>query len=507
MVTLLVITGFGARYIKKAFFPNFTYNQVYVEYSLPQGYSTGALKRDMSSIQSELLKKDYIKNVTYSLGATPSRYNLVRTMGEMATGYGEFIIDFTDYDNLLKYKDSIAVFMRDNYPDADSRVKQYNLILSTSHLVEVMFTGPDPQVLRTLAKKAEAVISQSDKVRNLINDWQPPGKRFVVDYSQEMAKRAGVSRLDISSSILAATDGIPVTSYFEDDRTYPVLLKTANADESKIDELVNIPVWGMLSFNLPVSELIKQEAKPDEVKERILSATPLSKLINGVSVSWEEQLIRRYNGERAITVKCDPVEGYSASKVRSELVDEIESIELPEGYEMSWRGEFYSQQKAMKYIIMFLPVGIILMVILLIALFKDYKKPLIILFSIPFASIGIIAGMVLTQKDFGFVAIVGALGLIGMMIKNGVVLIEQIEMEIKDGKNGYIAIVSSAVSRLRPVIMASFTTILGMIPLLGDAMFGGMAVTIMGGLFVGTLITLVFISVLYALFFGIKKES
>ena len=196
--------------------------------------------------------------------------------------------------------------------------------------------------------------------------------------------------------------------------------------------------------------------------------------------------------------------GIGTEAARKAIAEKIEQMKLPNGYSISWEGEKKASDQSMKYLFNSFPLAVILMIGILILLFKDYKKPAIIFCCIPLILVGVIPTVLITGKPFGFVAIVGVLGLIGMMIKNGIVLMDEINLEIESGIPPRRALIQSSKSRLRPVMMASLTTILGMIPLVPDAMFGSLAVTIMGGLFVGTLITLIFIPILYALFFKIK---
>ena len=218
-------------------------------------------------------------------------------------------------------------------------------------------------------------------------------------------------------------------------------------------------------------------------------------------------MVRRYNGNRAIKAQCNTTEQVTAEQLRQRLVPEINQIDLPDGYTMTWQGEYEASSEAQKYLFANVPLAIVLMIGILIALFKDYKKPLIIILCLPLAFIGIVSAMLISGKEFGFVAIVGTLGLIGMMIKNGVVLIDEITLLIEKGTDPFQALIDASILRFRPVIMASFTTILGMIPLVGDDMFGSMAVTIMGGLFVGTIITLIVIPLFYSLLFKIRADK
>jgi multidrug efflux pump subunit AcrB len=242
----------------------------------------------------------------------------------------------------------------------------------------------------------------------------------------------------------------------------------------------------------------------EQVIDRLIRTTPLKQVAKAVELKWEEPIVMRYNGQRQQRVQCSPRPGVGTEEARQAIAQKIENMKLPNGYSISWQGEKMASDRSMKYLFNGFPLAIILIITILIMLFKDYKKPTIIFCCIPLIFVGVIPAVLLTGKPFGFVAIVGVLGLIGMMIKNGIVLMDEINLQIAEGTVPRAAVVNSSKSRLRPVMMASLTTILGMIPLIPDAMFGSLAVTIMGGLFVGTLITLIFIPVLYALFFKIK---
>lgn len=238
-----------------------------------------------------------------------------------------------------------------------------------------------------------------------------------------------------------------------------------------------------------------------------MATTPLRQISKHIDICWEDPVIPRYNGQRSQRVQCSPIPGLETEKARQSIAAQIESIPLPEGYTLQWQGERRASTESMEYLFKNFPLAIILMIAILIMLFKDYRKPLIIFCCIPFIVVGVVAVMLLTGQTFNFVAIVGTLGLIGMLIKNGIVLMDEINLQIGKGVEPITALIDSSQSRLRPVMMASLTTILGMIPLLPDAMFGSLAASIMGGLLFATLITLIFIPILYALFFHIQKKA
>ena len=239
----------------------------------------------------------------------------------------------------------------------------------------------------------------------------------------------------------------------------------------------------------------------NEIIETAMQTTPLRQVSNGINIKWEDPVVPRYNGQRSQSVMCNPVVGVETEKARLSIAEQVENIPLPDGYSIRWKGEKDASTQTMKYLFLNIPLGIVLMIAILIMLLKDYKKPMIIICCIPLLAIGIVGAMLITGQSFTFCAIVGALGLVGMLIKNCIVLIDEINSQIESGKDTTEALISSSESRLRPVMMASLTTILGMIPLLSDAMFGSMAATIMGGLLFSTFAVLLYLPIFYALYF------
>jgi len=289
-------------------------------------------------------------------------------------------------------------------------------------------------------------------------------------------------------------------------------LKCLDGQGKPIEDLGNTQVFSTLpSLNGLLNEEIMVKLKAgtlskEELIESLMGSTPLKQISKGIDVRWEDPVVPRYNGQRSQRVQCSPVPGVETEKARLAVAEKLEQIELPAGYSLQWQGEKNASDQSMKYLFQNFPLAIILMIAILIMLFKDYRKPIIIFCCIPMIFVGVVAVMLLTGKVFNFVAIVGTLGLIGMLIKNGIVLMDEITLQINEGVEPITALIDSSQSRLRPVMMASLTTILGMIPLLSDAMFGSLAAAIMGGLLCSTLITLLFIPILYALFFKIKNN-
>lgn len=509
---LVVASIFSYQLLPQGFFPDMEYNQLYIEYKLPEGTVTQTVKEDLDQLSQFLRENDKVTHITTSIGGTPTRYNLVRSMAIPSMSYGELIVDFESPNAAVNSLEAIQNHLVENFPHAYARVKRYNLMYE-KFPVSVEFTGPDPEVLRNLTGQAQEIMKANSKTVLESIDWEPKVPVVVVNYNQPAARALGLSRKDIAISLLAATEGIPTGEFYEGRDRYTIYLKTVKEPGKPLENLNNAQVFGMIP---PFENLVNKETvmglmsgsvTEEDVISELLRTVPLSQAVNGIQIEWHDPLVIRSNGQRAMRAECEPAPGISAQAARESILKDIEAIELPAGYALEWQGEHKASEESTKYLFKNFPLAIILMIAILILLFKDYKKPMVIMSCIPLILIGVVFGMLLSGKEFGFVAIVGILGLIGMMIKNGVVLMEEIEDQLSTGKDSMQALLDSSSVRFRPVMMASVTTILGMIPLLSDALFGSLAVTIMGGLLVGTLIILMFIPVLYAIFFGIKIDK
>ena len=508
-IGLVLLSVWSYRFLNQAFFPDMEYDQLYMEYKLPEGTNHTQVAQDLAEINEYLKTRKEVTHITTAIGGTPSRYNLVRSVATPSLSYGELIIDFETPKALVENIDDIQKELNKRYPDAYIKLKRYNLMFK-KYPIEICFSGPDPSVLHRLADSAMAVIAASDKVYLPTSDWEPQVPVLSVNYDQPSARTTALSRSDVATSILAYTSGIPIATFYDGIHNESIVLKCTDAQGNDLDRIDNVPVFGIMpNFNnllnrSTLQKLLSGAIDKDNIIEMITQTTPLKQVAKAVELKWEEPVVMRYDGQRQQRVQCSPCPGVGTEAARASIAKQIEKIKLPTGYSLSWQGEKMASDRSMKYLFNGFPLAIILIIMILIMLFKDYKKPAIIFCCIPLIFVGVIPAVLITGKPFGFVAIVGVLGLIGMMIKNGIVLMDEINLQISEGVEPRDALVNSSKSRLRPVMMASLTTILGMIPLIPDAMFGSLAVTIMGGLFVGTLITLIFIPILYAMFFKIK---
>ena len=513
-VALLVVCAIGMLKVKNLFFPDFDYNQFVVECFFPAQTSPEAVMDNLEEMRGMLKDTPEITRVSASQGSAPAHYCLVRPMTSGGDCYGELMLDCRNYKDVLKVIPEVRRRFRDAFPEAYIRIRKYNFSISTSHTVEVEFTGPDLAVLRDLSAQAEEIMRSSPYVDkySVENDWKPMGKSYVVSFNQLNALRSGVSRGDVGNAVLAAGDGMPVGVLNDQDRMVLVDLKVRNSDGSRIQSMKDIPVWSMMNMHIPDDQLrgaLASGKLGEDIQDRIFRSVPLASVADSVSLSPEESVVRRLNGRRAIEAECDPDPDNpdaTAAKVVSSIRKSIEAIDLPEGYSMRWIGDMGVQNEAMANVFKYLPLTLMLMLGILLLLFGTWKKVALIIICFPFVICGITPALLITGQPFTFMAMIGMIGLIGMMVKNAIVLVDEIaRLQSEEGFSPYKAVIEATVSRVRPVLMASLTTIVGMVPLLGDPMYGAMAVCIMAGLAVGTLITLVLLPVLYSTFYHIAK--
>lgn len=513
-VALLVVCLVGMRQVKNLFFPDFDYKQFVVECFFPAEANADTVCARLLEMSDRVSQNPQIERVAVSQGSAPAHYCLVRPMTSGGDCYGELIVDCKDYRTVVEQIPVVREQLRREYPEAYIRIRKYNFSISTSHTVEVEFSGPDPAVLRRLSAQAEEIMRRSPYVDaySVQNNWKPRGKVLVAEYDQQDALRSGVGRGDVANALLAATDGMPVGVLNDQDRMVMLNLQVRNDDGTTIRNLADIPVWSMLNFHLSNEALqsaLSGGQSMSDLQDQLFKATPLSNVAHHIRLDWDEDVVLRQNGRRVIEAECDPnpyCDEATPAKVVESIKDGIEAIDLPEGYRMRWVGEGELQGEAIGNLMKFVPLTIFIILAILLLLFNSWRKVILILLCIPFIFCGITPVLLVSGQPFTFMAIIGMMGLIGMMVKNAIVLVDEINrLQTEEKQSPYTAVVEATVSRVRPVLMASLTTIVGMIPLVTDPMYSSMAITIMGGLTVGTIITLVLLPLFYAAMFHIKK--
>ncbi len=465
------------------FFPSLDKPYFRADVILPDGYTIDATKERLVAMQGWLKRQREVKTVSMTMGSTPPRYYLASSAISLRPNYGNVLVELHDKSQSEEVEERFSRYVQDSFPDVWLRSSLFKLSPVPDATIEFGFIGENIDTLHSLTAAAEAIMWRNAGAVNVRNSWGTPIPTWQPTYSQMKGQRIGVSRTDMAQGVRIATEGYPLGIYREGDQFMPILLKDERIDSYNLANLEALPI-----FN---------------AKGKYFS---LGQAVSDFVFDFQVGVIKRFNRQRVIKAQCDVGRGVNTTALFNELQDSIiRAIKLPEGYSMRVFGDQESQQESNEALAKNLPLAMILIFIILLFLFRNYRDPIMIMLMIPLIFIGVVLGLALTGKMFNFFSLLGLLGLIGMNIKNAVVLVEQIGVLLSEGRTPYEALTEATRSRIVPVVMASATTILGMLPLLFDSMFGAMAATIMGGLAVATIVTICVLPVVYALFYNIKQ--
>ena len=483
LLTLLVVAGYGFTHVEQIFFPRAQRTQFMVDYWLPEGAAMDRVSADTMELERRIGELEGVKNVATFIGAGPPRFYLPYEPELPTSCYAQLVVNVDKTSDVDRLIPAVSEIVRNDFPEAsESKVQKFSLGMPSHDEVEARFRGPDPVVLRELAERAKAILRTEPTAKNVRDDWRQPTLTWVPEYSQIRGQRAGISRAEMMLALRWATLGIPCASYDDGEVQIPVLVRGTRVERNDLDGLTGLPVWGMTP-----------------------APVPLGQIVSGIEPKWEDPIIRRRNRVPTLTVGADAA-GVQWTELFRRVRPMVEEIELPPGYSLEWGGQYSGSRDASGAMLSKLPIALVLMALVVVALFNAVKQPLIILLTFPLAMIGITSGLLLMNKPFGFMALVGAMSLLGMMVRNAVVLMDQIDEELRNGDDPYHAILDAAVERMRPVAVAALTVIVGMVPLLRDPLFDSMATAIMFGLIFATGLTLVFVPVLYTFFFRIRPQ-
>ncbi len=496
LVALLGVAFYGFGFLDRSFFPESARLQLMIDYWAPEGTRIQTVSDDLAVIEKRLKDDDRVTSVSAFLGQGPPRFYLPVDPEQPYQSYAQLIVNFRDYKGLNELIPEIDAWMDGNVPQALKVIRRYGMGPSETWKVEARISGPaiaDPNVLRELGRRSVEILEASDHSKVARVDWRQRVPKVVADYNQERARWSLVSRDNIARATQIAYDGYVVGQYRERDKLLPIFLRNPEQERRQ--------------FAASIDTL---QVHPSMSSDTV----PLSQVTTGVDIEWEDPILWRRDRRRTITVQANPPDGVPASALRDDVKDQIEAMiaqQIDEkglhGYTLQWGGEFESSHDSQMSLIPGVIPAMLIVAITVIALFNAFRPPLIIACVIPFAMIGVTLGLLLTGQPFGFLALLGAMSLAGMMTKNAIVLLDQINLEKEAGKSDYQAVMDAAVSRLRPVVLAAATTVLGVIPLLPDVFWVAMAVTIMFGLAFGTLLTMILLPVLYAFFYRIPPSD
>jgi len=422
--------------------------------------------------------------VTTLGGAGGLRFLLTYSPEKINSAYAQFLIDVDDY---TKIEDLIAKSeheLPELFPDSEVYGRKFILGPGSGGKIQIRFSGPNPEVLRRLATGAIDILYEDGGAKAIRTDWRQQVKVIRPVVADEEANYAGVATPDVALTVAMGFEGEQVGVYREADELLPIIIRAPEPERSQVQSIQNVQIWS------PAAQ----------------QNIPLRQVVSDFESDFEDEIVQRLNRKSTITVHADPKSG-AANRILSRIRPKVEALEKSPDYEIEWWGEYRDSSRAQAGIAASLPFFLLAMVLVVIGLFNALRQPLVIWLCVPLGIIGVTAGLLLTQQPFGFMALLGFMSLSGMLIKNAIVLIDEIELQKTQSSDVYRAIVESGVSRLRPVAMAALTTALGMIPLVFDAFFVAMAVTVIFGLMVATVLTMIVVPVFYAMFFRVPYPS
>lgn len=479
MLLLFVSAGYGFGFVKQAFFPSSNLPMFYLEYRLPSGSDIRATSEVGAELELYTGQLDKVQFVSSTIGRGATRFMLTYKMEMNYSNYGQLIIRVKDKDSIVPVIANLREHLAINYPSVESKITRVNIGPASGAKIEARISGSDPIVLRQLSDQTKQILAADKGAMNITDDWKNMTKVIRPVFNAKAAREVGIAKSDIDNLLLTNYRGKAVGVYRDGTERLPILIRLPADERQTINTLEDMQIY---------SPVLRQYV-------------PITQVVSEFKLEFEDPVIMRRDRKRTITVMADHdiLSDETAAQLFARVKPKIEQIELPSGYQITWGGEFEASGKAQKPIFSSLPLGYGMMFIITILLFNSFRTATVIWTTVPLAIIGVSFGFLTTGIPFGFMSLLGLLSLSGMLIKNGIVLVEQINLEKAEGRAFYDAIVHASVSRVRPVSMAAITTVLGMLPLLTDDFFKSMAVVIMFGLSFATVLTLIVVPVMYSL--------
>lgn len=484
LVMLLILAVWSFKFIPKVFVPALDKAYFTLDVWLPEGSNIEETSTFAADLEAFIARQPETASLATFVGKTPPRYYLSNIAFGPQSNYAQLLVKAKDGKQAKLLNDKLKQEIPISFPGPLIKVNRFEISPLSEAVIEARFVGPDPEVLDSLVTIAIGYMNENPKAKDARYEWGNKAPIVTPIYDPIKAGRLGITKAGMLASLKAIEDGYPIGIYRDNEKQVPVLLKTPQQTEVlDIDKIKDIPIWNGEN------------------------SAPLSQVTKDVVMEWEYPLIKTYNRQLSMSAMCGVHDAYTMAEVHTEIRDKIEQIELPAGYNFFWDAQYKDQTEAMEALVKYFPLAFLLLALILVALFGNFKEPLIIICMLPLSVIGVAVGFLLTGFDFGFFPIAGWLGLLGMIIKNVIVLIDEINVQKRGGLAPDVAVIEATVSRTKPVLMAAMTTILGMVPLLFDVAFGGMAVTIIFGLTFATVLTLFITPTLYALFYKIGVKG
>ncbi|PMG32159.1 multidrug transporter AcrB [Shewanella sp. 10N.286.52.C2] len=487
VVMAFCISIYGFAYVKQSFFPPSTTPIFLVDAWMPEGTDIRETQGIVEGMESIAMGLDNVEFVGSSIGKGFPRFLLTYSPEKNYASYAQMAIRTEDFESLSEVMTEFRRAVEAKYPQTQFKFKRLEIGPSTDAKIEARISGADPDVLRSIAAQVMEIFQATPATVNVRHDWRERVKYIAPRFNETQARRLGIVKSEVDEAIKFSFTGLQIGVYREGTTLLPIIGRLPEDERIDIDSLESVRIWS----------------------PALSAFVPLQQVVDGFEVKFEDPIIQRRDRKRTLTVFADTDFEYDIlpAQLFAQIKPQIEALELPVGYELQWGGEFESSNDAQESLFATLPLGFLFMFLITVFLFNSVRKPLVIWACVPLAIIGITSGLLILDKPFSFMALLGMLSLSGMLLKNGIVLLDQINTEINDGVETFEAVFNSTVSRVRPVCMAAITTILGVLPLLTDAFFESLAAVVMFGLGVATILTLIIVPVFYLIFFKVSYRN
>lgn len=470
--------------VPPGFFPASTRAQFVIDYDLAEGTDITRTRDDLLRIDEYVRTLPGVVGTNTVAGSGHLRFMLIYESGDSNPARGQVLIDVDGFERIDALQPDIQVWLDRNFPDATAKVWKFVLGPGGGSKIEARFLGPDPVVLRDLAEQAKQIMAGAGAVA-VKDNWREQVQVIRPVINTRAARRLGLTRAEISNALYGHLNGARLGLYREGDELRDIVMRPNVQARTDVGALHDVQVFSQV----------------------VGGYIPIGQVVERFELVFEDGPLRRIDRTLAITAQSDPPPGVLSGHLFADLRAPIEAIPLPAGYRLEWKGEFGDSAEANAGLAATFPLGVGAMVLVVIFLFNALRQPLIIWLTVPLALIGVVWGLVATNTPMEFMAILGVLSLTGMLIKNAIVLIDETDSQIASGAPRMSAVVEAAVSRVRPVVLGVLTTVLGVVPLLWDPFFQSLSVVIICGLSFATVLTLVIVPTLYAIFFRVREDE
>ncbi|WP_371397295.1 efflux RND transporter permease subunit [Fretibacter rubidus] len=475
----------GFQFVKSGFFPASVTPQVVVNFELTQGTDIRVTEEELIRLEKYIQGLEGVENVQTIIGGGTLRYMLTYDGGSDNSASGQILVKTADYrlnDDLIE---DIQSHIDQEFPDALGKAWKFIMGPGGGSKIEATFKGPDVSVLKSLAAQAKQVM-QDDGEAVLIKDtWGEQVPYLEPVYSKTKGERLGIRRKDLADALATNFSGRRLGVFREGEYLIPIISRAPEEERSDIFD-----TFGIQILSPTTGETV-----------------PLAQVLETGGIKWRDGRLLRENRVLTITAQGDPAPNVLTDDLFQRVKPKIEAIALPNGYSMEWDGEFGGSAEAQSSLASTIPLGLLAMILVVVFLFNSIRQPIIVWSVVPLMMIGVTLGLVLTSTPLEFMGILGLLSLSGLVIQNSLVLVDNTDDLIAQGMPRFDALVESASSRFRPVVMGAFTTVLGIAPLFFDAFFRSMTVVLAFGLSFATIITLLVTPALYAMWFRIRKDE